>query len=79
MDSGDSRREAGIAALVARFVDAFNRAVAERVQRDGAAFLTTTELHGRPVLRACIVNFRTTDADLDALIEAIVTAGESVR
>jgi aromatic-L-amino-acid/L-tryptophan decarboxylase len=63
----------------ARDVDALNRAVAERVQRDGAAFLTTTELGGRPVLRACIVNFRTTEADLDALIEAIVSAGESVR
>jgi aromatic-L-amino-acid decarboxylase len=63
----------------ARDVDALNRAVAERVQRDGAAFLTTTELGGRPVLRACIVNFRTTPADLDALIAAIVAAGESLR
>lgn len=63
----------------ARDVDALNRAVAERVQRDGAAFLTTTELNGRPVLRACIVNFRTTDADLDTLIEAIVSAGEEAR
>jgi aromatic-L-amino-acid decarboxylase len=60
-------------------VDALNRAVAERVQRDGAAFITTTELNGRPVLRACIVNFRTTESDLDALIDAIVGAAESLR
>ena len=60
-------------------VDGFNRAVAERVQREGAAFLTTTELNGRPVLRACIVNFRTTEADLDTLIEAIVSAGSGLR
>jgi len=60
-------------------IDALNRRVAERVQRDGRAFITTTELDGRSVLRACIVNFRTTDADLDALIGAIVTAGEAER
>lgn len=60
-------------------VDALNRAVAERVQRDGAAFITTTELDGRPVLRACIVNFRTTEADLDALLDAIVAAGDALQ
>jgi glutamate/tyrosine decarboxylase-like PLP-dependent enzyme len=59
--------------------DALNRQIAERVQRDGRAFLTTTELDGRSVLRACIVNFRTTDADLDELVEAIVAAGESIH
>jgi hypothetical protein len=48
MDSGDSRREAGIHALVARFVDALNR-------RDVPAFTAlwaptaTWELPGQPV------------------------------
>ncbi len=60
-------------------LDTLNRHIAERVQRDGRAFITTTELDGRPVLRACIVNFRTTDADLDELIAAIVAAGEAIR
>ena len=60
-------------------IDALNRRIAERVQRDGRAFITTTELGGRSVLRACIVNFRTTDADLDELIDAIVSAGEALR
>ena len=63
----------------AKDVDVLNRAVAERVQRDGAAFITTTELEGRAVLRACIVNFRTTEADLDALIDAIVDAGDGLK
>ena len=48
--------------------------IADRVQREGRVFITTTELDGRSVLRACIVNFRTTDADLDALIDAIVSS-----
>ena len=60
-------------------VDVLNRSVAERVQRDGRAFITTTELGGRPVLRACIVNFRTRESDLDALLDAIVSAGDALR
>ena len=43
----------------------------EAVQSAGHVFLTGTELQGRFVLRACIVNFRTRESDLDALIDAI--------
>ncbi len=40
-------------------VDRLNRSILEAVQAAGQVFLTGTELHGRFVLRACIVNFRT--------------------
>lgn len=56
-------------------IDALNRGLLDTVQREGRAFLTQTELHGRPVLRACIVNFRTTEADLDILLDTIADAG----
>ena len=59
-------------------IDLFNRRVLERVQTAGDVFLTGTELAGRFVLRACIVNFRTTETDLDALVDAVRTAGENV-
>lgn len=59
-------------------VDQLNRQLAEIVQRSGQAFLTTTELAGQLVLRACIVNFRTTEADLDILLDAVATAGQSI-
>ncbi|HET8705607.1 MAG TPA: pyridoxal-dependent decarboxylase, partial [Pseudomonadales bacterium] len=59
-------------------VDAFNRALVPIIQNSGQAFITSAELNGRPVLRSCIVNFRTTEADLDALLQAVVTAGEMV-
>ena len=59
--------------------DSLNRRLLELVQRDGAVFLTGTELAGRFVLRACIVNFRTTEQDVEALIEAVRTAGERVQ
>jgi hypothetical protein len=48
------------------------------VQAEGKAFLSATELDGRYALRACIVNFRTTEADLDVLLDAIADAGKRV-
>ncbi len=55
-------------------LDARHRAIAARLQEEGHVFLTTTELGGHIVFRACIVNFRTTEADLDALLAAIAAA-----
>ena len=52
-------------------VDRLNRLVLDVVQREGRVYLTGTELRGRLALRACHVNFRTREADLDALLQAI--------
>jgi glutamate/tyrosine decarboxylase-like PLP-dependent enzyme len=57
-------------------VDRLNRQVLDAVQRDGHVYLTGTELQGRLALRACIVNFRTREPDLDALIQTIRKTGE---
>lgn len=58
--------------------DKLNKGLVEIVQRSGRAFLTSTELNGQTVLRACIVNFRTSEADLDELLNAIADAGQQV-
>jgi glutamate/tyrosine decarboxylase-like PLP-dependent enzyme len=59
-------------------IDRLNRRVLDAVQRDGRVYLTGTELHGRLTLRACIVNFRTRESDLDELVETIrAMAGQS--
>jgi glutamate/tyrosine decarboxylase-like PLP-dependent enzyme len=55
-----------------------NRALLPLVQDAGDAFLTGTEIEGEFALRACIVNFRTTEADLDILLDVIADAGERV-
>jgi aromatic-L-amino-acid/L-tryptophan decarboxylase len=60
-------------------LDRVNRKVLALVQSSGDVFLTGTELAGRFVLRACIVNFRTTEDDLDLLVEAVRMAGERLR
>jgi glutamate/tyrosine decarboxylase-like PLP-dependent enzyme len=65
--------------LDAAATDALNRAVAERIQADGRVFLTSTVLDGRVALRACIVNFRTQDADLDLLLEEVEAARRAVQ
>jgi glutamate/tyrosine decarboxylase-like PLP-dependent enzyme len=52
-------------------LDALNKRILERVQHEGRVYLTGTELQRRPALRACIVNFRTTEGDLDTLLDAV--------
>jgi glutamate/tyrosine decarboxylase-like PLP-dependent enzyme len=55
-----------------------NRAILDRLQVGGDAFITSTELKGRFVLRACIVNYRSTREDVDRLIAAVVGIGAAV-
>jgi len=57
-------------------VDQLNRELLDAVQQDGEVFLTGTELAGRFVLRACIVNFRTTEQDVERLVHVIRQAGQ---
>jgi len=58
-------------------LDAINKAVMERIQTGGEAFLSGTTLRGRFALRACVLHDRTAEADVDALVEIARRAGES--
>ena len=60
-------------------LDALNKSLLEDVQASGRAFLTSTVLDGRYVLRACLVNFRTIESDLDSLLDVITDAGKTRR
>jgi aromatic-L-amino-acid/L-tryptophan decarboxylase len=62
----------------AQYLDALNREVLDRVQRGGEAFVSNAVIHGRYVLRACIVNFHTSLADVEALPGIIVRVGRLV-
>ena len=53
--------------------DAFNKRLMLEVQRGGDAYPSNAMISGRFALRACIVNFRTTRADVERLLEAIRT------
>jgi aromatic-L-amino-acid/L-tryptophan decarboxylase len=52
-------------------LDGLNRALLTDLQLGGEAFLTSTVLDGRFVLRACLVNPGTTPEDVDALLTAV--------
>lgn len=51
--------------------DAFNKQLMVEVQRDGDSYLSNAIIDGRFALRACIVNFRTTNADAERLLASI--------
>jgi aromatic-L-amino-acid/L-tryptophan decarboxylase len=59
-------------------IAALNRTLLERLQRGGDAFITSTELRGRFVLRACIVNYRSTLEDVDRLVDAVRAIGTTL-
>ncbi|MFD9734608.1 pyridoxal phosphate-dependent decarboxylase family protein [Umezawaea sp. NPDC059074] len=54
-------------------------ATARAITASGEAFVTPTVLRGVPALRAAFSNWRTTEADVDRVYEAIVAAGKSVE
>ena len=59
-------------------IAALNRALLERLQLGGEAFLTSTELRGRFVLRACIVNYRSRLEDVDRMLDAVRAIGREL-
>lgn len=52
-------------------IDAFNKRLMVEVQREGDSYLSNATIGGRFALRACIVNFRTTPADVERLLDTI--------
>ena len=65
-------------AEVDAYLDTLNGALLERIQRSGEAFVSNAVVHGRYLLRACIVNFNTSARDVDALPEIVVRLGREV-
>jgi aromatic-L-amino-acid decarboxylase len=60
-------------------MDALNTRLLARLQLGGRAFVSSTVLNGRFVLRACIVNPLSAQEDIDALIDAVIDCGSAVR
>ena len=63
---------------IARYLDALNQEILDRIQRGGEAFVSNAVVRGRYVLRACIVNFHTTRADVEAVPEIAARVGRGV-
>ena len=63
---------------VASYLDTLNRALLERLDASGEAFVSNAIVGGRYLLRACIVNFRTSEEDVDALPEIVARHGRAL-
>jgi glutamate/tyrosine decarboxylase-like PLP-dependent enzyme len=55
-------------------LDRWNQELLLRVVRRGRVFLSNATLRGRFALRACLVNHRSTEADVDAVVAEVLAA-----
>jgi hypothetical protein len=60
------------------YLNELNEALLERLQSSGEAFVSNAVIRGRYLLRACIVNFHSEAADVEALPEIVVRLGRDV-
>jgi aromatic-L-amino-acid/L-tryptophan decarboxylase len=58
--------------------DALNQTVLQRVNRRGRVFLSNASVHGRFALRACVVNHRTTLADVEQIVSEVIAVGREL-
>jgi aromatic-L-amino-acid/L-tryptophan decarboxylase len=64
--------------VVESYLNALNEELINRLQRSGEAFVSNAVIDGKYLLRACIVNFRTTLADVEALPEIVIRLGRQL-
>jgi glutamate/tyrosine decarboxylase-like PLP-dependent enzyme len=61
------------------YLTSLNQQLLTRIQEGGEAYLSHAVVEGKYLLRLCVVNFRTTRADIDALPEIIVRLGREIH
>jgi glutamate/tyrosine decarboxylase-like PLP-dependent enzyme len=71
---GDLRDQRGTTDTEA-YLNRLNQEILSRLEKSGEAFLSNAVVGGRFALRACIVNFRTSAADIEALPPLISRLG----
>ena len=60
-------------------VDAINESIRERIQLDGDYLMSATRVHGRPVLRVCILNHATRAEHVEGLLASVLRIGRELR
>jgi aromatic-L-amino-acid decarboxylase len=63
---------------VAEHLEALNKELLARIQEGGEAFVSNAVIHGRYVLRACVVNMHTRASDMHAVAELSVRMGRAI-
>ena len=60
-------------------LDALNQRILVQLQRGGSSYLSNARVHGRFALRGCVLNYRTTERDMEILLEDVRRAGGSAE
>ncbi len=60
------------------YLNKLNEELLNRLQTGGEAFVSNAVVDGKYLLRACIVNFRTTLSDVEALPEIVIRLGRTL-
>jgi len=63
---------------IEEYLNQLNTELLTRVQNSGEAYISNAVIEGKFLLRACIVNFRTSLADIEALPEIVSRTGREV-
>jgi aromatic-L-amino-acid/L-tryptophan decarboxylase len=72
-------RHKGTAGLKGDDLNRFNLALLKRVVERGRVYLSNASLRGKFCLRACIVNHRTRDSDVDSVIPEVLAAAKEIH
>ena len=60
-------------------LNAFNEKLLIALQRDGSSYLSNALLGGRFSLRGCVMNFRTTERDMEILLDDVRRVGAALK
>ncbi|HKD17516.1 MAG TPA: pyridoxal-dependent decarboxylase [Thermoanaerobaculia bacterium] len=60
------------------YLDKLNTQLVDRLQQEGEVYPSHAVVRGRSVIRTCIVNFRTSEEDVDAVPEIVARAGRDL-
>ncbi len=61
------------------YLNKLNEALLNRLQRGGKVFLSNAVVRDKYCLRGCIVNFRTSEKDIEEIVEIIVSEGRQIH
>lgn len=60
-------------------IDTLNQQLLQALQRDGSSYLSNASVQGRFALRGCVLNYRTTERDMEILLEDLRRLGRPMH
>lgn len=61
------------------YINTLNEKILNAIQASGEAYVSNAVINGQYCLRACVVNFRTSAHDMDALVKLVVREGRRLH